>query len=218
MTGSGLVLFHFPGACSRVALFALEETGQAHDVTLVNLAAGEQLSPAHIARSPLGKVPILGTPDGYISENAAILTYIAALAPEAGLFPADQSPLAQADRQAGLSFCGGTLHPIVRGLLNPARLTDGDPEGVRQRSTELAKKSFGYAQDRLAARDWWLGNWSLIDVYLCWAVSIAKRAGFSFDQMPLLDGLDDRLMQRPAYARTMAREAEYSDQLAKAGG
>ena len=76
-----------------------------------------------------------------------------------------------------MSFCGGTLHPIVRGLANPARLTTGDGDGVREQSRYLATKSFGYAERRLAERGWWLGTVSIVDVYLNWAfVGRAARA------------------------------------------
>ena len=46
-----------------------------------------------------------------MTETAAVLTYIAARAPSAGLFPDSRSPLALSERQAGLSFCGGRCIP-----------------------------------------------------------------------------------------------------------
>jgi glutathione S-transferase len=183
-------------------------------VELVNLRAGEQQSAEYARLSPLGKVPALEVDEHIVTENAAILTFIAALAPAAGLFPSDDSPLALARRQAGLSFCGGTLHPIVRGLANPSRITDGDGEPVRERSRALATKSYGYAERHLAANTWWLGVWSIIDVYLDWSISVAKVGGFSFVEFPLLDGLHAKLLERPAFAATMGKEAEFGATLA----
>lgn len=203
-----LVLYHAPGACSTVSRAALEEAGLPHRVELVNTGAGEQHRPEYAKVSPLGKVPAL-TIDGVpLIENAAILIFIASLRPAAGLFPLSTDPRAIAEAQGGLSFCGGTLHPIVRGLFNPGRLTAGDVDGVRERATELAVKSFGYAETRLAERGWWLGAWSIVDVYLHWAWSIAMRAGFDGGAYPHLRGLQERLMTRPAFARVMALEAE----------
>lgn len=204
-----LVLHHFPGACSQVCVFALEHAGLPYALHLVDLKANEQAGPAYAAVSPLGKVPALVVDGAVLTENAAIQTYIAALRPQAGLFPADPSPLATAHRQAGLSLCGGGLHPIVRGLANPGRITDGDPEGVRRRSVQLAHKTFGYADAQLAASGgWWLGTWSLVDVYLHWAVSVAASAGFDFGPFPQLGSLQARLMSRPAFARMLEIESQ----------
>ncbi|MGE4430996.1 MAG: glutathione S-transferase family protein [Sphingobium sp.] len=195
-----LTLHHFPGACSGVSLCALEGARLDYEVKLVNLAAGEQTDPAYLRLSSLGKVPLLLIDGAPLSENAAILTYIAALRPEAGLFPADPSPRARAEAVGGLSFCGGTLHPIVRGMANPQRLTDGDGEAVRSKSTALARKSFGYADRRLTDRGWWLGERSIVDVYLHWAFTVACNAGFDAAPFPALAAMEDRLADMPGFA------------------
>ena len=210
-----LVLYHFPGACSQVCVFALEETGLPYELRLVDLQTNQQAAPDYAAISYLGKVPALLVDGAVLTENAGIQTFIAELRPEAGLLPADRSPLALARRQAGLSFCGGTLHPIVRGLANPSRLTEGDVEPVRRKSIALAAKSFGYAERHLSESGWWLKSWSIIDVYLNWTVSVAASSGFDFGAFPALAGLKDRLMERPAFARMMENETIARAELAQ---
>lgn len=208
MTDPQLVLYHFPGACSQVAVCALETAGLSYTLKLVDLAAGAQTEPDYLAVSKLGKVPLLLIDNEPLAENAAILTYIAALRPDAGLFPADPSPRMRAEAVGGLSFCGGTLHPQIRGLANPQRITTGDGEPVRERSRALATKSFGYAEARLAERGWWLGEESIVDVYLNWAFTVARKAGLEIAPFPLLSGLEDRLSERPAFVRMQAKERE----------
>jgi glutathione S-transferase len=205
---SELTLYHFPGACSQVTVCALEQTGLTYTLKLVNLAAGDQSKPEYLAISPLGKVPTMVAGGEVLTENAGLLVYLHALRPEAGLFPAHPSPMMQWAMQAGLSFCGGTLHPQVRGILNPQRLTTGDGAPVREMATGLARKSFAHAEARLAQQDWWLGEESIIDVYLNWAFSVARNGGFDTSAYPLLSGLADRLAARQAFARTMEIEAE----------
>ena len=129
-----LTLYHFPGSCSQVTVCALEQAGLDYKLELVNLAAGEQNAPEYLAISPLGKAPALLVDGEALTENAALLVYVAALAPQAGLFPGNPDPRMASDIQAGLSFCGGTLHPQVRGLANPQRLTNGDGAPVREKS------------------------------------------------------------------------------------
>lgn len=203
-----LVLYHFPGACSQVAVCALEMAGLDYDLELVDLAAGQQGTPEYLAVNPMGKVPLLVIDGEPLGENAAILTYIAALRPEAGLFPRTDDPRARAEAVGGMAFCGGTLHPIVRGLANPQRLTTGEGGPVREKSTELADKTFKQAERRLAARGWWLGEWSLVDVYLAWAFAVARRSGYATAAFPQLEALAGRLSERPAVARMEQIEAE----------
>jgi glutathione S-transferase len=208
-----LTFYHFPGACSQVTLCALEASGLDYDLELVNLARNEQSDPAYLAKSPLGKVPALLADGDMLTENAALLIYIHAIAPDAGLFPEARDAHAAAQAQAGLSFCGGTLHPIVRGIVNPSRLTAGDEDGVRTRSTELAKKSFGYADKRIAANGWWLGERSIIDVYLNWAAGVARRGGINIEAFPAVAALSERLRDWPAFVRMQEIEARSQAQL-----
>lgn len=208
MSNPDLLLYHFPGACSQVSVCALEMAKLDYRLELVNLPANAQSQPDYLAVSPLGKVPMLLIDGQPLSENAAILTYIAALRPDAGIFPSDPDPRMRAEIVGGMSFCSGTLHPQIRGLANPQRLTAGDGEPVRQKSTELAKKSFAYAERRLAERGWWLGPESIVDVYLNWAFGVARRNGFDVTPYPLLCGLPDRLAERPAFAAMLEEEEE----------
>lgn len=203
-----IILYHSPGACSQVTLCALEQAGLPYSLMLVNLAKGEQNAADYLAISPLGKVPAMVVDGQALTENAALLVYIAMLKPEAGLFPPTPSARKASDIQAGLSFCGGTLHPQVRGLANPQRLTTGDGAPVREKSLELAMKSFGYAEARLADHGWWLGESSIIDVYLNWAFTVARLNGFEATNYPLLGGLADRLSERPAFVKMLAIDAE----------
>ena len=196
-----LSLFHFPGACSQVSLCALEEAGLDYTLELINLAAGQQRSTDYLAVNPLGKVPYLLIDGAGLSENSAILAYIAALRPEAGLFPSWDDPRARAESIGGMSFCAGTLHPIVRGIANPQRVTMGETAGVREMAVELAGKAFKQAETRLETRGWWLGQWSIVDVYLHWAFGVATASGFDPAPYPALARLTARLSERPAFCR-----------------
>ena len=198
-----LNLFHFPGACSQVSLCALEEAGLDYKLELINLAAGQQKSTDYLAVNPLGKVPFMLIDGDGLAENSAILSYVAALRPEAGLFPSWDDPRARADSIGGMSFCSGSLHPIVRGLANPQRMTTGETAGVREMATELAGKAFKQAEHRLQARGWWLGEWSIVDVYLHWAFGVATKNGFDPAPFPALAGLTGLLSERPAFRRML---------------
>lgn len=203
-----LVLWHFPAACSQVAVCALEGAGLVYRLELVNLAKSEQTSPEYLAVNPLGKVPLLSIDGEPLSENAAILIYVSALRPDAGLFPNSADARVRAEIVGGMAFCGGTLHPNVRAFANPARLTAGETEPVRERGNQLLTKAFAHAEKRLSARNWWLGERSLIDVYLNWAFGVARNAGFPVEVYPNLDNLQQRLKEWPAFVRMLEVNAE----------
>ena len=199
-----LALYHFPGACSQVALCALEEAGLDYRLALVNLAAGQQGSAEYLAVNPLSKVPFLVIDGVGLGENSAILAYVAALCPAAGLFPGGSDPRMRGEVVGGMSFCSGTLHPAARALANPQRLTTGETAGVRERGFELLTKGFKQAEGQMAARGWWLGEWSIVDVYLQWVFGVATKNGFDAAPYPELARLTERLSERPAFRRMLS--------------
>ncbi|MDB5579222.1 MAG: Glutathione S-transferase [Bradyrhizobium sp.] len=201
-----LELYHFPSACSRVSICALEMAELEYELKLVNLAVNEQTTPEYLKISPFGKVPLMLIDGEAMVENSAIVTFVAALRPDAGILPSARIPRMQAEAVGGMSFCGGTLHPQIRGILNPQRVSNGDHEATREKSRELLTKSYRYAEDRLAERDWWLGERSIVDVYLEWTVSVARTAKFDLDAYPRLSGLEQRLAGMPAFERMQAVE------------
>ena len=208
-----LTLFHFPGACSQVSVCAIEEAGLEYRLELVNLAAGQQGGADYLAVNPMGKVPYLLIDGVGLAENSAILTYVAALRPAAGLFPSWDDPRIRAESVGGMSFCSGTVHPAVRGIANPQRLTTGETAGVKEKATELAAKAFKQAEYRIAERGWWLGEWSIVDVYLNWAFGVAMNNGFDTAPFPELLRLTERLTERPSFQRMLEVNQQARDAL-----
>ena len=80
-----LMLYHAAPSRSSVALWMLEEIGEAYDVHLLRLKDGDNRDPAYLAVNPMGKVPALRHRDAVITEVAAICTYLADAFPAAGL-------------------------------------------------------------------------------------------------------------------------------------
>ncbi len=84
-----LTLYYTPGACSRASHLALREAGAEFTLYNVDFVAAEQRSPDYLRINPKGRVPALATPRGVITENPAILAYVAQTHPRAGLAPLD---------------------------------------------------------------------------------------------------------------------------------
>lgn len=74
---------------------ALHLKGVEHRIASVNLLKGEHRSATHLARSPLGQIPVLELSDGTcLTQSLAICQYLDAVAPTPRLIPKD--PLAAA--------------------------------------------------------------------------------------------------------------------------
>jgi glutathione S-transferase len=88
------IVLHFaPGSCARVPLIALEEAGAPFETRLVAYMAGDHRKPEFLALNPPGKVPVLEIDGEVLTQNGAILTYLARRHPEAGLLPYTGEPL-----------------------------------------------------------------------------------------------------------------------------
>jgi len=78
----------------RVQL-ALEEKGLAYEPVLLSFEKGEHKSPAHLARSPHGKVPALEDDGISLYESSAIVEYLEERYPGTPLLPTDAAARAR---------------------------------------------------------------------------------------------------------------------------
>lgn len=209
-------LYMYPGSCSRVTMVALEEVGLDYALRPINLAAGEQKSGDYLAVNERGKVPALTVDGKTLTENVAILTYLASRYPEAGLLPKSNDPLAHATVLSDLSWCATTLHPAVRQIRNPRRWTVGeDLAGIRDDGQAKIAESLALISARLSQREWWYGDrWSIIDAYLHWVYSTA-----AVDDGKLLEGHiglllhGARVQDRSAFGSALAKERAIAEHL-----
>lgn len=206
---SDLILFHAPGACSRVTMNALEEIGVPFEDRAINIFSGEQKSPAYLSLNPKGKVPALQL-DGVVhTENAAILYYLHSRYPSAQLLPPPGGGVAENAPLEDLVWCSSTIHPMVRQVRMPVRFTTGDPSGVKEHGMQQLPGILQQIAARVAGDQWWYGaRWSIIDVYLYWNYSTAESGGMSLAAWPELYAHASRVRARPSFVKSLAREKE----------
>lgn len=100
-----LKLHYAPGTISVVVAITLEELGIDYTAAHVDFANAAQTRPAHLALNPKGRVPVLETPDGILTETGAILDYIGAGSP---LIP--DTPFAAAKMREVMYYLASTMH------------------------------------------------------------------------------------------------------------
>lgn len=203
-----LKLFYMTGACSLASHFALEEAGAEYEAILVNLMQGEQRKPEYLAMNPLGRVPMLVTDKGSITENPAILAYIAQAYPAAKLAPTD--PFAFAQVQSFNGFLSSTLHVAFSHFNRPGRYAEGDEAAAAMKAKVPGDLDdfFGIVEAKLAdGREWVHGDFSISDCYLAvFAMWQARLKLADEAKIPNVLAHRDRVLARPASRKVLADE------------
>ncbi len=84
--------YYNPMSRARMVHWALEESGLAYEIKLLNLEKKEHKTPKFLAINPMGKVPTIVHRGTAITEAAAILTYLGDLKTETPLAPTLEDP------------------------------------------------------------------------------------------------------------------------------
>lgn len=202
-----LLLYHSPGACSRVSINALEEIGLAFEDRPLDLASGQQMSPEYLSVNARGKIPALLVDGRLVTETVAIITYLDQAYPGARLLPQSECAMDRAAAISDLAWFSSGIHPVVRAIRMPTRWTEGDPAPVKARGMALFAPMARTIAERLATGPWWYGDdWSILDVYLYWNYDTASSGGFDLDQYPVFADHASRVRARPSFQRSLARE------------
>lgn len=196
-------VYFAPLACSLATRIALDEArlpATFHEVdplTRRTLADGAD----YRAVNPLGLVPALRTDGGeLLTENAAVLQYVADRAPGAGLAPMDG--LGRARLQQWLSFIGTELH---KGLFAP--LFDRHaPEAVKAFALEKGAPRLALLNEHLTGREWLLDGFTVADALLATVLNWTAAAPVDLAPYPALAAYLARARKRPSVARAIAVE------------
>ena len=101
-------LYYAPRTISVAVAIALEEAGLEYEAIRLDFAEAEQTKPAYKQINPKERVPALAVDGGILTETGALLDYIAAKAPEAGLVPDD--PIMAARMREVMYYLASTMH------------------------------------------------------------------------------------------------------------
>jgi glutathione S-transferase len=204
------ILFYAPGACSLASHIALVEAGADFELRLVRLAKAEQRTPDYLQVNPKGRVPALVTERGVLTENPAILAYVAQNWPETGLGPIGD-PWAMAEVNAFNSFLCSSVHVAFAHIFRPGRYADGDAaaRAMREKSPQSLDDFFVLIEAKLEAGLWIHGDsFSVSDPYLYLFSRWFQRDGMGHpERFPRVRAHMERVHARPATQNALAAEA-----------
>ncbi len=198
-----ITLYFTPGACSLASHIALEEAGAEHELKKVDLSQGEQRRPEFLAINPKGVTPALQTEQGVLTENPAIIGYIAQQHPDAGLAPSDSFAFGR--MQSFNMFLSSSVHPALGKVLFSRPPLEGQ---AKDDARAAATTKLRLVEDSLFAGPWVTGaDYTVADGYLYvferWAMAAGMLDESAFPK--LTRHLRD-VEARPAVQRTLQHE------------
>jgi glutathione S-transferase len=209
-------LFYAPGACSLAPHIALEETGAPFTPVLVDFAATEQRSPAYLAVNPKGRVPALGVGGWTVTENPAILQFVAMSNPGAKLWPADPKAAARclewmAWLSSGIHVTYAHVRRAERYATTEAGLADVKAKGLLATRAIWADVEAKLGAEQAANGGPWVGGsqYTVADPYLFvfWTWGAGQHLKFDMAKdYPAWTAHARRMAVRPAVQRVLARE------------
>jgi glutathione S-transferase len=208
-------LYFSPLACSMATRIALYEAGQEANYIEVDPKTKVVLKDGSDFRkvNPLGLVPTLRTDDGVVlTENAAILQYVADRFPKAGIGAAP-SGLERSHLHQWLCFIGTELH---KALFVPLLDKKAAPE-VKSWTLEKNLSRLDYLENYLKGRDYLLDHFSVADAYLITVINWTMATPpVELAKWPTLKAYYERLRARPSIAKAIAEEFElYKAEIAR---
>ncbi len=199
-----LKLYYSPGACAMASHIALEEAGADYEVVKIDLRQGQQKTPEYLAINPAGVTPALVTEEGVLTENLAIMTYVAQTHPQTHLVDSSNS-FNFARMQAFNAYLGASLHPAIGKVLFARPPLEGE---AREAALDIALNKYRLVEHSLFKGPWALGEaYSVTDGYLSVFTRWARQANLlSTDEFPQLNAHLDRVQARPATQRVLTAE------------
>jgi glutathione S-transferase len=203
-------LYAYPRSRSTRVLWMLEELGVDYEYIKVDLMAGEGQTPEFKAIHPGGKVPAIDDNGLVLTESAAILNYLGDKYPERGLVP--EAGTVERARYDEWSYFA--LTELEQPLWTVGKHTFVFPEGKRVPDIlPVAQWEFLKACNVLSrwleGKEYALGDsFTAVDILfahtLRWAAAFKVPSGSA-----VLDSYRDRMSERPAFKRVIAKESQF---------
>jgi glutathione S-transferase len=198
-------LYYSPGACSLSDHIVLEWIGQPYEA--VRLSREQRQTPEYLAINPAGAVPAFEEDGWVLTQNAAILNYLADRFPEARL-GGDGSLRGRADVNKWLAMANADIHPAFHPLFGaPAYLEDPVLiERSKQAARDKLRVLFERVDRQLAGRDWITGSRSIADPYLFVVTRWALAMEVDLSGLDNLHRYCDHLLADPGVQRALQQE------------
>ena len=202
-----LKLYFSPGVCSMASHIGLEELGVPYEKQPTHLPKGEHKTEAYLKVNPRGKVPALEVDGKVLTENTAILTYLAKRFPEKNMIPKD--PFEEARCISTMAWFSNSVHPPFTHTVRPERFAEA--EAAQASVKETGKKTFwsqvSEIDSMLQGKQWIMGDqFTVADGYALVFYGWGVRAGLPMNDLKSYTAWKDRMVKRPAVRKVLEEE------------
>ncbi|MBM3519581.1 MAG: glutathione S-transferase family protein [Alphaproteobacteria bacterium] len=196
------------GAGSMAVEAALAFGGFPYEVEVVDRQADGSFPDSFHRINPRAEVPTLILPDhSVMTESAAMLIYLAEVAPGANLGPAPSAPN-RAKFLRWVLFVATTVYMSDLRLFYPERYTTDAAgcDGIKAKALDGMNAELGILADALGQGPFMLGEkMSALDIYAAMLTSWVPDMGELFRNHANLKTLYNRVVAVPAVAKVWAR-------------
>lgn len=197
-------LYFSPAACSLAVHIVARELGLPIELVKVDLRTHRLDDGTDYHRiNPRGYVPLLELDDGTrVTEVAALVQYLADLAPESELMPA-AGTIDRVRAQGWLTFISSELHKAF----SPWLWHNDTAASTKQNVLERLARHFGELDALLTRQPFLMGDtFTVADAYAYTILSWSHLLRVDLAPYPSLAGYLARVGKRPAVAEALAAE------------
>lgn len=187
-------LYFAPGTCSLAAHISLQESGVSYTTERVDLKTKKTASGDDFMKvNAKGYVPALQFEKGVLTENVAVLQYIADLKPAAGLAPARES-FERYRLQEWLAFISTEIHKGFKAFFTPDAT-----EQEKSRAAEKLGQRLDYIERRFDGNPFLMGNqFTVADAYLYTVLGWLPHVGIDLGKWPKTQRFHQHVGERSA--------------------
>lgn len=203
-------LFYANGACSLAPHIALEEAQASYEPILVDTKGGEHRRPEYLRINPKTRVPALAVGDWVLTENPAILQFIARSFPDAHMWP--EALRDQARVSEWLAWIASTVHVAYAHVRRAERYatTDAALAEVRTKGVASSLELWRAVDALIGEGPWAIGNqFTVADAYLLVFWTWGRGPTLAFDmerECPNWTAHAKRMGKRRGVQRAFERE------------
>lgn len=200
-------LFYSPGACSLASHIALEETGRPYRAVETLLSKNQHQTPEYLAVNPRGRVPALAVDGRVITENTAILAWVASAYPEAGLLPDEL--IARMQCIAQMAWFSNTPHIFQRARFRPHRFVDREElyGDIRAKAVSSYWESMQEVDALIGDKPWMMGDaYTVVDPYALVFYGWGTTNGLPMHELANYTRHKTQMFERPAVRTVIERE------------
>ena len=196
-------LYYLKGACSLASYISLCETGVDFEATAIDRATKKTADGEDFTKvNPKGYAPTLRLDNGQVlTENVAVLQYIADLKPEAKLAP----PAGTLERYRlveWLAFLNSEVHKNISGLFVPTASDD-----VKNFARGNLTRRLDWLDAQFGTKSFLMGEqFTVADAYLFVVLGWFGHVGLDLSKWPKLKALHERVGARPSVDKALRAE------------